>query len=244
MELMAEWQWKRWDAVARLGAGKLTLQEAARVLRLSVRQVRRIRRTVERAGRAGLRHGNAGQVPLNKLRAAVRHRILRLRRTKYRDLNDAQLAEEQPPIRVSVRTPTTCVGGMRAAEPCASDGDCPDGECGPGLFEFRDRMVDGVGPVVIPRLAATQGVCEAGPDAGAMCMAAVECPGSLCVDYRAEAESPVPLEGLGGTQNVFTFAVSEAIAGTDLNGDGDRDDLVLTLRDRTTGETLPIGVGG
>src|SRR5207247_2352433 len=53
--------------------------------------------------------------------------------------------------------PTTCVGGMRAAEPCASDGDCPDGECGPGLFEFRDRMVDGVGPVVIPRLAGTRG---------------------------------------------------------------------------------------
>ena len=26
---MAEWQWKRWEAVARLGAGKLTLQEAA-----------------------------------------------------------------------------------------------------------------------------------------------------------------------------------------------------------------------
>jgi len=42
MELRAEWQWKRWDAVARLGAGKLTLQEAARVLSLSVRQVRRI----------------------------------------------------------------------------------------------------------------------------------------------------------------------------------------------------------
>src|SRR5439155_782089 len=32
MELMAEWQWKRWEAVARLGAGKLTLQEAVRVL--------------------------------------------------------------------------------------------------------------------------------------------------------------------------------------------------------------------
>src|SRR5438046_14207 len=108
MELMAEWQWKRWDAVARLGAGKLTLQEAARVLRLSVRQVRRIRRAVERAGRAGLRHGNAGQVPVNKLRAAVRNRILRLRRTKYRDFNDAhfteKLGEERPPLRVSVRT--------------------------------------------------------------------------------------------------------------------------------------------
>src|SRR5436190_20296666 len=108
MELMAEWQWKRWDAVARLDAGKLTLQEAARVLRLSVRQVRRIRRAVERAGRAGLGHGNAGQVPVNKLRAAVRNRILRLRRTKYRDFNDAhfteKLGEERPPLRVSVRT--------------------------------------------------------------------------------------------------------------------------------------------
>src|SRR2546430_5513148 len=89
MELMAEGQWKRWDAVARLGAGKLTLQEAARVLRLSVRQVRRIRRAVERAGRAGLCHGNAGQVPVNKLRAAVRTRILRLRRTEECGLHHA-----------------------------------------------------------------------------------------------------------------------------------------------------------
>jgi hypothetical protein len=108
MDLMAEWQWKRWDAVARLGAGKLTLQEAAQMLQLSVRQVRRIRRAVERAGRAGLRHGNAAQVPVNKLRAAVRTRILRLRRTTYRDFNDAHFAEklaaEHPPIRVSVRT--------------------------------------------------------------------------------------------------------------------------------------------
>src|SRR2546422_962182 len=55
MDLMAEWQWKRWDAVARLGAGKLTLQEAARVLSLSVRQGGRIRRAAGRAGRAGLR---------------------------------------------------------------------------------------------------------------------------------------------------------------------------------------------
>jgi hypothetical protein len=30
MELMAEWQWKRWDAVTRMGAGKLTLLEVAR----------------------------------------------------------------------------------------------------------------------------------------------------------------------------------------------------------------------
>src|SRR5256886_16519312 len=107
MELMAEWQWKRWEAVARLGAGKLTLQEAARVLQLSVRQVRRVRRAVERAGRAGLRHGNAGQVPVNKLRAAMRNRLLRLRRTKDRGFNDAHLPEKlaagRPPLRASAR---------------------------------------------------------------------------------------------------------------------------------------------
>src|SRR2546426_8507769 len=101
MELMAEGQWKRWDAVARLGAGKLTLQEAARVLRLSVRQVRRIRRAVERAGQAGLCHGNVGQGPVNKLRAAGRKRILRLRRAEECALQQRRLpgeiAEEEAP---------------------------------------------------------------------------------------------------------------------------------------------------
>lgn len=100
---MAAWQWKRWDAVARLGAGKLTVQEAAQVLGLSVRQVRRIRQAVARAGRAGLQHGNAGQVPVNKLRATVRNRILRLRRTKYRDFNDAGSLRRR-----SVAVPVAC----------------------------------------------------------------------------------------------------------------------------------------
>jgi hypothetical protein len=108
MELMSEGQWKRWDAVARLGAGKLTVGEAARVLGLSVRQVRRVRRRVAKDGRAGLQHGNRGQVPVNKLRAGVRARILRLRRGKYRDFNDVhfteKLAAETPRLLVGVRT--------------------------------------------------------------------------------------------------------------------------------------------
>src|SRR5207245_4339030 len=53
-------------------------------------------------------HGNRGQVPVNKLRAAVRARILRLRRGKYRDFNDVhfteKLAVEVPPVIVGVRT--------------------------------------------------------------------------------------------------------------------------------------------
>jgi hypothetical protein len=126
MDLMAEWEWKRWDAVARLDAGKLTMQEAATVLGLSVRQVRRIRRAVEGTGRPGLRHGNRGQVPVNKLRAVVRNRILRLRRTKYRDFNDQhfteKLAQETPPLVVAVRTVRRVlrvagVGAMRQRRP-------------------------------------------------------------------------------------------------------------------------------
>src|SRR3989442_3275751 len=105
---MSAGQWRRWDAVAGLAAGKLTVGEAARVLGVSVRQVRRIRRRVGEGGRAGLQHGNRGQVPVNKLRAAVRARILRLRRGKYRDFNDVhfteKLAAETPPVLIGVRT--------------------------------------------------------------------------------------------------------------------------------------------
>ena len=39
------------------------------------------------------------------------------------------------------------------------------------------------------------------------------------------------------------ITVSEQIAGRDLNGDADMTDLVLTFRDRETGQQIPIGEG-
>src|SRR3990170_430541 len=108
MDEMAEWQWKRWDAVARLASGKLTTAEAAQVLGLSGRQFRRVRRAVEREGRRALLHGNRGRAPGNKLGAKRRARIVPLRRETYRDFNDQhfteKLGEERPPLRVSVAT--------------------------------------------------------------------------------------------------------------------------------------------
>ena len=105
---MAEWQWRRLDAIARLEAGKLTTAEVAQVLGLSGRQVRRLRRAVARAGRKALRHGNRGRAPVNKRAADVRERIVALRRAKYRDFNDEhfteKLAAEPPPLVVSVAT--------------------------------------------------------------------------------------------------------------------------------------------
>ena len=50
---MSQRQWRRLDTVERIGRGTLTLGEAAEVLGLSKRQVRRLRRAVERRGREG-----------------------------------------------------------------------------------------------------------------------------------------------------------------------------------------------
>jgi hypothetical protein len=94
MDEMAEWQWKRWDAVARLASGKLTTAEAAQVLGLSGRQFRRVRRAVEREGRRALLHGNRGRAPVNKLGAKLRARIVTLRRETYRDFNDQHFTEK------------------------------------------------------------------------------------------------------------------------------------------------------
>src|SRR5437870_1889935 len=65
MDLMTEGQWKRWDVVSRLRAGKLTVAQAALVLPLSVRQVRRLRDRVATEGRRALRHRNTGRVPIH-----------------------------------------------------------------------------------------------------------------------------------------------------------------------------------
>jgi cysteine-rich repeat protein len=73
--------------------------------------------------------------------------------------------------------------------------------------------------------------------------------------YLADAENPVPLEGLIETEQMFAFVQLEQIAGSpedpsggpqpqDLNGDGDTTDPVLVLRDRKTGQVQRIGEAG
>jgi transposase len=94
MELMSERQWKRLDAVERLERGVLTSGEAARVLGLSVRQVRRLRRAVEKRGRAGVVHGNTGRAPKHRVAEKVRKQVVKLRRGKYAGFNDQHFTEK------------------------------------------------------------------------------------------------------------------------------------------------------
>jgi hypothetical protein len=138
---------------------------------------------------------------------------------------------------------TNCfLAGVDTGTPCTSDAGCVGSECGPALLEFRDRYDMDVGPVEIPRLATSAGVCQADPNT--TCTTAPMCGGDgPCVDYRAQAQVPVPVEGLGGTAEVLTISVAESIAAADLNGDGDSTDDVLQIRQRDSGTTLPIGAG-
>ena len=62
-------------------------------------------------------------------------------------------------------------------------------------------------------------------------------------DVTARALDPVPLDGLIQSETVNAFAKEEAIERQDLNGDGDATDHVVTLGNRTTGESQRIGVG-
>src|SRR5438552_2917222 len=106
--LMSERQWKRWDVVERVNGKWLTMTQAAQICGVSVRQFRRIRRRIDRNGKAGLVHGNRGRPPANRVDAALRERVVVLRRGKYDRFNDEHFAEklvaEAPPILLSVRT--------------------------------------------------------------------------------------------------------------------------------------------
>jgi transposase len=91
---MSQRQWKRLDAVERIERGKLTMGEAAGVLGLSKRQVRRLRRAVERRGVKGVVHGNAGRAPSHRIKEEVREQVVELRRKKYERFNDQHFTEK------------------------------------------------------------------------------------------------------------------------------------------------------
>lgn len=74
--------------------GRETVKEAAGVLKLSERQVRRLRRKVEGEGAKGLVHGNRGRRPPNGTGDEVVEKVVRLVREKYRGLNDTHLTEK------------------------------------------------------------------------------------------------------------------------------------------------------
>ncbi len=87
-------EWKRLDAVERLRRGEWSTGQAAQVLGLCVRQVRRVRRAVEERGAQGVIHGNTGRAPAHRIAQGVRERIVQLRAKKYEKFNDQHFTEK------------------------------------------------------------------------------------------------------------------------------------------------------
>lgn len=73
--------------------GERTIAEAAATLGLSERQLWRLRTAFERAGPAGLVHGNRGRASSHRLDDGLRRTVVELARGQYSGLNDCHLAE-------------------------------------------------------------------------------------------------------------------------------------------------------
>jgi transposase len=75
------------DAVA----GRTTVREAARMLQLSPRQIKRLKQKCRAGETDWMRHGNRGRPKPWRMPEAVRERILELSKSTYAGLNDSQL---------------------------------------------------------------------------------------------------------------------------------------------------------
>lgn len=90
---MSHTEQRRTWVLTRLLSGELTLTEAAELLGLTERSIRRLRARLGCQGPAGLVHGNRGRVSPRRLPDAVRERILELAADEYAGLNDSHLAD-------------------------------------------------------------------------------------------------------------------------------------------------------
>ena len=139
----------------------------------------------------------------------------------------------------------TCSGGSRSGQACSNDLDCTGGACAVTGQNFNFGIVSQVpsgGALVIPRPASglpPVGICQA--NQAQLCSATPDCSGNgPCQTYTYEAHFPVPLDGLASSEQTRTFSVRESIDGVDRNGDGDINDTVVLLRNRTTGAVQDI----
>lgn len=90
-------------------------RDAAAMLRLSIRQVFRLKARVLTQGARGVIHGNTGRRPANAKPASLRQRVLELHRTVFSNYNDyhcAEALEEEYQLKVN---PETLRRWLRAA---------------------------------------------------------------------------------------------------------------------------------
>jgi len=93
MVTLSQAEWNRAIVLQRVVEGQLLIREAAQVLGLSERHVKRLKKKFLQNGAAGLAHGNRGRKPPHAIPDSVRKQVLQLAQTKYRGCNYTFLSE-------------------------------------------------------------------------------------------------------------------------------------------------------
>src|SRR5262249_45889675 len=146
--------------------------------------------------------------------------------------------------------PVCASTGAPCKKPTECDKDLDKGLCGElydaSLLEDGLAAVGAAGEALaLPRdpiMPASAGVCqlEQTPPQ-ATCSPTDTCDTGECVTYAMEAFSATDLESLtGGSPQVLTVLVPELVVNRDVNGDGDKLDLVAEMYDRQTGRLRPL----
>jgi transposase len=84
---------KTYELALQVSDGRLTLVEFGVLIGKSYRQAQRILKKVERRSILGVKHGNVGRTPANKIDSALKLEVLRLLKTRYFDFNLTHFAE-------------------------------------------------------------------------------------------------------------------------------------------------------
>lgn len=91
---MSQQELQRLKVVENAVEGRLSVAEAAELLGVSTRQVKRLKGAYDAANSEWVQHGNRGRQPVNAMSAETRDRVLELARGKYAGFNDSHLQEK------------------------------------------------------------------------------------------------------------------------------------------------------
>lgn len=91
--LLSEKELRRVEVIERLIRGEITNSQAARLLNLSVRQIKRIKKGVKEDGLSSLAHKNRGKKPVHAIPDEVKEKIVSLYISKYSGANYSHTAE-------------------------------------------------------------------------------------------------------------------------------------------------------
>src|SRR4029077_17460925 len=94
MVTMSQKEFQRVKVIENAVGGRLSVSEAARLLQLSERQVRRLKRRYRPDSVAWVHHGNRGRPMPWALPAGLGQTVLALARRKYQGFNDSHLCQK------------------------------------------------------------------------------------------------------------------------------------------------------